>query len=160
MKVFTAIFFLLISTLLYSQDVSSTRIWANGGVGYTTLDLGVNLNANMAIDNLLFTVKYAEADKLLGDSYTEFGVLAGYLFLKNKSKLSIAGGVAAGNYTKYLGLFNGSEKISYTGLITEIQYSIPIWDFLGIGVTAHANFNKEKNVLGANINLFLGNLWE
>ena len=147
------------ASILFSQEEYSTRFWANAGLGFNSMTIGLNVNANLNIDNVLLTLKFSEYGEILGNSFRETGCLVGYVMPSSNSHLSIAGGFAEGEYNKSRGgILAGTDKISYFGFITELQYCYLIWDFLGVGATMYGNINKAKNVFGVNFNLFIGSL--
>jgi hypothetical protein len=155
------IFILLIllqTTSVIAQEGTLTRFWLNAGAGLSTMQAGFNINANVSFDNIVATLRHCENAELFGDRISETGLLLGYINSTDQSHLSISGGIAEGTYKKSSGMFSPVSKSSFFGFAAELQYCYLIWDFLGIGVTAYGNFNKSKNVFGANINLFIGSL--
>lgn len=149
----------MVNTRLFPQETPKTNFWLNAGLGVNSMNFGANINANLALDNVVGTLKFAGNMKgIFGDSLEEVGFLIGWKHQVASAHFSVSGGIASITLIKSSGLFSKSVKQQAVGLMAELQYFYSFFDFLGIGISAYGNANSLEGVVGVNLNLFLGKL--
>lgn len=154
---FTILF--MVNARLFPQETPKTNIWLNAGLGVNSMNFGANINANLSLDNVVGTLKFAGNMKgIFGNSLEEIGFLIGWKYQVASAHFSVSGGIASITSIKSSGLFSKSVKRQAVGLIAELQYFYAFFDFLGIGVSAYGNANSFESIVGINLNLFLGKL--
>ena len=158
-KYLLVVVILIRTSSVYSQEKEKTNFWLNAGIGFNSLSLGGNINANFRINAVQITARIGGyAQGIFGSTMEEYALLAGYNSNAENSHFSITGGLSNVKYVQSSGYFAKTKETTAFGLALELQYCYTIWKFLGLGATLNANSNSVRTVIGVNLNLFIGDL--
>ncbi|HOI28566.1 MAG TPA: hypothetical protein PLZ15_02315 [Melioribacteraceae bacterium] len=144
---------------LTAQDETSANFYINGGVGVSSMNLGMNAGVNLRVDNVVATIRAAgAATGVFGSAIEEFGFLLGYIEKAGDIHFTVSGGLGESKYDESKGLFTKSVISKSIGLAFEGRLCYSFWSFIGIGVALYGNLNEAKSFIGINLNLFIGSL--
>ncbi len=142
------------------QSADISRFWLNIGPGIGTVGsfAGVAGISYQFGANLL-TVRGSTTGDLLGEHYSDIGLLYGRVFSNDSFHTSFAAGLARVSGQRSEELFGSSDDISPTlGLPLELQTYWKAASFFGIGVTGFANINENQSFAGLALSVQLGKL--
>lgn len=144
---------------LTAQDETSVNFYLNGGVGVSSMNLGMNAGVNLRVDDVVVTIRTTgAATGVLGSGVEEFGLLLGYIEKEGDIHFTVSGGLGQSKYDESKGLFTKSVISKSIGLAFEGRLCYSFWSFIGIGVALYGNLNEAKSFAGINLNLFVGGL--
>jgi len=146
-----------------------SRFWIGSGLGVAALTIadeqgifGVaagNLNATYQFGRTLVSARVTLATLVIGEIYSDVGLLYGRVLSEGSFFASVGAGVAyvEGDYT---GLFGDNEELFATiGLPLEVQLFVRPFRFIGVGIYGFANVNPEQSFTGATFSVQIGNFW-
>jgi hypothetical protein len=185
MKIVIVIIFSLLPVLIYSQedigfepsrDLSPKRsVWLNGGLGIYEAkgDWGFSLNLTLKIQkNNPFKFRYVLNEEFTlfekPELFQDFGFLLGKSSASQYAKISAYGGIgvmACKERGQLIGLpkdglFSSAEyewenKLAI-GIPLEIEFRLLPKHFFGAGISAYANLNFKKSLVGVLFKLEFG----
>lgn len=152
------------------SDSSTTTVWLNGGLGFSSLgSLAGSAAFSIKFNRLMLSVRTTANSECVelfcgGDEFYDYGILVGFASATQKSHLSISAGIARVTGSRFEGdpgLFGSGKRTNINptvGLPVELQYFAKLSRIFGLGIYFFANVNREKSFGGLTIGLQLGKL--
>ena len=153
---FIAVIFLAIGSGIHAQSASQNSYWINFGLGA----IG-NTGAYYQTGRHVFSIRYGVSGEILGDTYSDIGLLYGWSTKPALFTASIGTGIAYSTIVyDESGLFGSQSDITKNaiGVPLEIQLYWRFTRFVGLGLYTFANFNSEKSFAGVTICVQAGKL--
>jgi hypothetical protein len=163
-----------LSLLFAQQEANNGKpllYWLNSGAGISVIGPSYAVGFSVKSESSLFSVRYAmNAEFIFSTSPYETGWDAGVLYGTCKkfpsgmfsisSGLAVVGGVRRGKFLGYANNANNYESLPFStmGIPLEAQLCWTPVSFLGLGVYAYADLNKNRSFAGVLLCLQVGNL--